>query len=108
MLTLYILCNKILTWDEHKNVDLKLARGISFEDILEALDEQGLLWVREHPRSEKYPGQRLMGVLVANYIFIVSFEETDEKIILKTIYPSRKATKEYRRSRGKNNDQIPL
>jgi hypothetical protein len=40
ILTLYILCNKILTWDEHKNVDLKLARGISFEDILEALDER--------------------------------------------------------------------
>lgn len=105
---MYILRNKILTWDRSKNVGLKKARGVSFEDILHALDEQGLLWVREHPRPEIYPGQRLMGVLVAGYVFIVPFEETDEKIILKTIYPSRKATKEYRQPRGEKNDQIPL
>jgi len=48
-----------------------------------------------------------MGVLIAGYVFIVPFEETDEKIILKTIYPSRKATSAHRRSRGKDNDQDP-
>ena len=108
MLTLYILCNKIIIWDENKNEALKMARGISFEDILEILDEQGPLWITEHPHPEKYPGQRLMGILVTGYVFIVPFEETDEKIILKTIYPCRKATKQYRRSRGKDHGQIPL
>ena len=45
-----------------------------------------------------------MGVLIAGYVFIVPFEETDEKIILKTIYPSHKATSALRRSKGKDND----
>jgi uncharacterized DUF497 family protein len=88
-------------------VRLTQRRGVSFEDILEALAEQGPLWVKEHPQPEKYPNQRLMGVLIAGYVFIVPFEETDEKIILKTIYPSRKATSAHRRSRGKDNDQDP-
>ena len=105
---MYILCSKVLTWDEQKNEDLKRARGISFEDILESLDKAGPVWIREHPRPEKYPGQRLMGVLVAGYIFVVPFEVTDENIHLKTIYPSRRATKEYKRLKGKDHGQSPL
>ena len=83
---------------------LKQRRGVSFENILGALAEHGPLWVKEHPRPEKYPNQRLLGVLIAGCIFIVPFEETDEKIILKTIFPSRKATSALRRSKGKDND----
>jgi len=88
-------------------VRLKQRRGVSFEDILETLAEKGPLWVKEHPRSEKYPNQRLLGVLIEGYVFIVPFEETDEKIILKTIYPSRKATSEHRKPKGKYDDQSP-
>lgn len=95
---------KLITWDERKNVRLKQRRGLSFEGVLGALAEHGPLWVKEHPRPDKYPNQRLLGVLITGYIFIVPFEETDEKIILKTIYPSRKATKAHRRSEGKDND----
>jgi uncharacterized DUF497 family protein len=98
---------KLITWDESKNVRLKQQRGVSFEDILGALAERGPLWVKEHPRPEKYPNQRLLGVLIAGYVFIVPFEETDEKIILKTVYPSRKATCSHRRSKRKGNDQSP-
>ena len=97
--------SKLITWDERKNVRLKQRRGVSFEDILGALAERGPLWVKEHPRPEKYPNQRLLGVLIGGYVFIVPFEETDEKIILKTIYPSRKATSAHKRSKGKDNDQ---
>jgi len=42
--------------------------------------------------------------LIAGYVFIVPFEEADEKIILKTIFPSRKATSALRRSKAKDND----
>jgi len=101
------MASKLITWDERKNVRLKQRRGVSFESILGALAEQGPLWVKEHPRPEKYPKQRLLGVLIAGYVFIVPFEETDEKIILKTIYPSRKATSAHRRSKEKDNDQSP-
>ena len=96
--------SKLITWDERKNVRLKQRRGVSFENILGAPAEHGPLWVKEHPRPEKYPKQRLLGVLIAGYVFIVPFEETDEKIILKTIYPSHKATSALRRSKGKDND----
>ena len=99
--------SKLITWDERKNVRLKQRRGVSFENILGALAEHGPLWVKEHPRPEKYPNQRLLGVLIAGYVFIVPFEETDEKIILKTIYRSRKATSAHRRSKRKDNDQGP-
>jgi len=95
---------QLITWDERKNVRLKQRRGVSFEDVLDALAEQGPLWVKEHPRPEKYPNQRLLGVLIAGYVFIVPFEETDEEIILKTVYPSRKATEAHRRSEEKDND----
>ena len=98
------MLSKLITWDEGKNVRLKQRRGVSFENILGALAEHGPLWVKEHPRPEKYPNQRLLGVLIAGYVFIVPFEETDEEIVLKTIYPSRKATSALRRSKGKDND----
>ena len=70
-----------------------------------ALAERGPLWIKEHPRPEKYPNQRLLGILMAGYVFIVPFEETDEKIIPKTIYPSRKAASAHRKSKRKDNDQ---
>jgi hypothetical protein len=108
VLTLYILRDNILSkpveWGEAKNALLKRLRGISFEEIVEALAKGGPLWVKEHPRPEKYPGQKLFAISISGYVFIVPFEETDEKVIFKTIYPSRRATKAYKRSRGKNND----
>lgn len=99
--------NKLITWDESKNECLKQRRGVCFEVVLSVLAERGPLWIKEHPQPEKYPNQRLLGVLIAGYVFIVPFEETDEKIIFKTIYPSRKATRAQRRSKSKDNDQSP-
>lgn len=99
------MASKLITWDEHKNERLKQRRGVSFEDILGALAEHGPLWVKEHPRPKKYPNQRLMGVLITGYVFIVPFEEADEKITLKTIYPNRKATKAHKKSKGRDNDK---
>jgi hypothetical protein len=80
---------------------------LTFELVLEALAQQGPLWVKEHPRYEKYPTQRLLAVMIVGYVFIVPYEETDDEVIFKTIYPSRRATKAYRKSRGKHNDQSP-
>ncbi len=90
---------KIFVWDEDKNALLKRKRGISFEDVAESLAERGPLWIDDHPRPENYPGQKLFAVLIGDYVFIVPFQETEDTIILKTIFPSRKATKIYRESR---------
>jgi len=105
-LTMYILCDNVLLktieWDEEKNAFLKERRGISFEDIVRALAESGPLWVRDHPRPDKHPGQRQLGVLIAGYVFVVPYEETDDRIIFKTIYPSRKETSAQGRTGGRN------
>jgi len=108
---MYILCNNILSksieWDEEKNVRIKEQRGISFEDIVRALAESGPLWIRDHPRPDKYPGQRLLGALIAGYVYIVPYEETDEKIIFKTAFPSRRATRAHYGIGAKSRGQGP-
>ncbi len=93
---------KTFVWDEAKNAALKRARGVSFEDVIRAFAERGSLWIRDNPKPEKYPGQKLLAVLIDEYVYIAPYEETDEAVILKTIYPSRKATKEQRRIEEKN------
>ena len=85
-------------WDAAKNEKLKKERGITFEDILMAIGEGGLLDVLEHPNKRKFGGQKLFIVQVFDYIYLVPFVETEEKIFLKTIIPSRKYTKKYRRN----------
>lgn len=48
-----------------------------------------------HPNQAKYPGQRVLIVEVDAYVYLVPYVENDEEYFLKTIIPSRKATKQY-------------
>ena len=48
-----------------------------------------------HPQQSKYPGQRMFIINIENYAYLVPFIENEDKIFLKTIIPSRKATKRY-------------
>jgi hypothetical protein len=100
---MYIYCNKLVTWDESQNALLKERRGVSFEMVLEALSQHGPLWVKEHPSPDKYPGQRILAVLIGRYFCIVPYEETDDQITFRTVYPSRWATKAYCESKGDKN-----
>jgi len=82
-------------WNPEKNEILKKERGISFEQIVFHLS-QGDIWkIADHPDRKKYPGQRIYFVIVENYIFMVPFVVESEYVFLKTIIPSRKATKDY-------------
>jgi uncharacterized DUF497 family protein len=83
---------KYIDWDEVKNAKLKQERGIGFEDILAAMDENRLLDDLHHP---KRPNQRQFVIEHNNYAFLVPYVEDEQKIFLKTILPSRKATKQY-------------
>ena len=49
----------------------------------------------KHPNSEKYPNQRMFIVNINEYAYLVPFVESQEEIFLKTVIPSRKATKKY-------------
>lgn len=86
---------KRIEWNEAKNIKLKIERGISFEEVQSALEEGYLLDNIAHPNKKDHPNQRILVVAINNYAFLVPFVEDEEKIVLKTIYPSSKFTKKY-------------
>jgi hypothetical protein len=88
---------KIIKWNESKNQFLKMQRGICFEDILEKIEKKEILGRKKHPNSNKYPNQMIFIFEIDEYIYYVPYVEDDKEIFLKTIIPSRKLTKEYRR-----------
>jgi uncharacterized DUF497 family protein len=87
---------KIFNWNAEKNQLLKKERAISFERIIFEIASGNELIVLEHPNQDKYPGQKISMVQVDEYVYAVPFVETETEIFLKTIIPSRKATKQYR------------
>lgn len=86
---------KYFDWNEEKNELLKKDRGISFELIISQIEMGNLLAIIEHPNIEKYKGQQIYVVEYENYAYLVPFVEEEERVFLKTIIPSRKATKKY-------------
>lgn len=82
-------------WNYEKNGQLKKERNISFEQIIFHL-LQGDIWkIAEHPDKHKYPDQRIYFVIIDKYIYLVPYIESEDEIFLKTIIPSRKATRDY-------------
>ena len=85
----------IYDFNDEKNLMLLKQRGIGFEDIIAILDSGGCLAIIDHPNPAKYPHQKIYIVDVSGYAYLVPFETLGDKLILKTIYPSRKLTKKY-------------
>ena len=86
---------KRFNWNTEKNEQLRGERMISFEEILFHIGNGDILDILEHPNQNKYGGQRILVVAVAEYAHLVPFVEDDKEVILKTIIPRRKATKKY-------------
>lgn len=86
---------KPFRWSPEKNEALTADRGISFESIIVAIESGGLLDVLIHPNQAKYPRQRILVVAADNYVYLVPFAEEEDYFFLKTIIPSRKATRDY-------------
>lgn len=82
-------------WDQRKNEWLKAERGISFDDIVSALESGGYLATILHPNRKRYQNQKIYVVAVDGYAYLVPFVEDKEKTFLKTIFPSRKATRDF-------------
>ena len=79
-----------------KNKMLIDQRGVSFEAVIAAIEGNLLLDIVAHPNSSKYPHQKLYVITLSDYVYLVPFvEEKDGSLFLKTIIPSRKATKLY-------------
>ena len=86
---------KYFAWDDAKNAKLRVDRGIGFEDIVFHIERGDLLDILEHPNPDRYAGQRVFVVQREGYVYLVPFVEDEHMVFLKTIIPSRKATKQY-------------
>jgi hypothetical protein len=70
--------------------------------VLHALERGALLDRLEHPNQGKYPGQKIMVVEIGHYGYLVAYIETEDYLFLKTVIPSKKATKQYLSQKGVN------
>jgi hypothetical protein len=82
-------------WSPVKNEWLKKQRNISFEQVIYHLS-QGDVWkIADHPNQKDYPGQKIYFVIIDEYVYLVPHIIQERMTFLKTIIPSRKATKAY-------------
>ncbi len=95
---------KPFRWNHEKNELLKIERHISFEEIVLAIEAEGLLDELRHPNTGKYPDQFIFVVTLDAYVYLVPFVEEPDYYFLKTVIPSRKATRDYL-PRSPNNEK---
>ena len=86
---------KDIRWDENKNEWLKRERGVCFEQVVVLFDHDNVLEILDNPNQTNYPGQKIAIMEIDGYAFLVPYEQHGNEIELKTIVPSRKATKQY-------------
>ncbi len=86
---------KPFRWSPEKNELLRAERGVGFESVVVAIASGGLLDVLVHPNPERYPRQRIAVVDLSGYAVLVPYVEADDHLFLKTVIPSRKATRVY-------------
>jgi len=84
-------------WDDEKNRFLETARGVGFEDVVFHIANGDVLDVIRHPNTNRYPNQKIIVLNIDGYVFLVPYVKEGGTRFLKTIIPSRKATKEYLR-----------
>ena len=83
-------------WDPQKNECLKRARNISFEKIVFHLARGDVWKLADHFDQDNYPGQKIYFVVADDYVYLVPHVVESDYVFLKTIIPSRKATKAFR------------
>lgn len=96
----------VFNWDNKKNAFLKKTRNISFEEIVIAIENGEILDVLKNPAKE-YKNQILIIVNVENYAYVVPAVKTGKEYFLKTIFPSRKFTNKYLKTKKNNYENRP-
>ncbi len=95
--------NGIFLFSYEKNNKLIEERGISFEEVIAAIENEQILNILEHPNKEKYSNQKIFEIFLNEYVYLVPFViDMEGNIFLKTIIPSRKATAKYLKGSSKN------
>ncbi len=90
---------KRVEWSKVKNKSLMKLRGVSFEIIADLISTNKLVDDYKHPNQEKYPNQRVIVVIIGEYYYYVPYVQDDENIFLKTIIPSRKINRKYKKQK---------
>jgi len=96
--TLWIsTANKLAPWSLSvfsKNLNVSPSSWLSIQ-VSERQRADGLLDELRHPNSEKYPNQSVLVVALDGYVYLVPYVEESDYYFLKTVIPSRKATRDY-------------
>ena len=82
-------------YNYEKNSQLLETREIGFEEIIQAIFEGNILDIRKHPNELKYPDQKILYVRILEEVYAVPFIEEKDCFFLKTLFPTRKARKEF-------------
>lgn len=82
-------------WNHEKNELLFQTRGITFDEVIQAIADGSILGDDPHPNQKDYPKQRVITVSINGYAYLVPYVMDGEDYFLKTIIPSRKATKQF-------------
>ncbi len=83
-------------WNNKKDEQVQRERGVSFNDVVEVINEGQALADLKHPNQEKYDHQRVLVVKINNYAYAVPYViEQDGTKFFKTLYPDRNLTKKY-------------
>ncbi len=82
-------------WNAEKNEVLAKTRGITFEEVIQNIESGAKVIETDHPNKQKYPNQRILIVDISGYAYLVPYVRDGDSLFLKTIIPSRKATKKY-------------
>jgi uncharacterized DUF497 family protein len=83
-------------FSSEKNQKLVSERGISFEEVIEAIENGLVVDVLPHQNPEKYTNQEIYVLNINDYVYLVPFVRKDKNtVFLKTIFPHRKLTKQY-------------
>jgi hypothetical protein len=93
---------KPFRWSPGKNEALRAERGLTLEAVVVAVESGGLLDILSHPNPTKYPRQRVLVVELDGYAHLAPFVEERDHLFLKTIIPSRKATRDHLKPGGTN------
>ncbi len=82
-------------WSDEKNAKLEQTRNVCFEDVVVCIHNGDVLDVIRHPNRERYPNQKMIVLNVSGYVWLIPYVKQKGVRFLKTIIPSRKATREY-------------
>lgn len=83
-------------YNQDKNAKLIAERGIGFEEIIIEISNGNLLDITTHHNQDLYTNQKIMHVRCLDKVYLVPYVlEEDGTLFLKTLYPSRKATKKW-------------